>query len=144
MVTSGALVVPDTEKQMVEAAASHLASSDISYALEVPFMTRSIDLVYEDEGSLVTVEFKRHDWRRALRQVRDHSLGTELNYVCLPKGRITGSLKREAAELGVGILGWTPETPMEEILPPGEEGTAWEIGREWLAKRFEFRNRSAE
>lgn len=36
-------------------------------------------------NTLFTIEFKLHDWRRAIRQAMDHSLGADKAYICLPK-----------------------------------------------------------
>lgn len=136
---------PSSEKVMVEGAIRYLRKVPTRFATEVPFMSRSIDLVYEDSsGNLVTVEFKRNDWRRALRQAQDHSLGAERVYICLPESRITAAARREAASLGIGIFAWTESDPFNEEVSSDQDEEPWTVSREWLRERFRFRLPASE
>lgn len=133
-------MTPRTERQMVEHAEVELRRDATPYALEVPFLDRSIDLVYEQGAGYVTIEFKRKDWRRAIRQARDHQLGAKGSYICLPKDRVTDEVILEAKEAGIGILVWTPECPMDAILcpePPADFPSS--IGASWLEEAFRAR-----
>lgn len=55
--------------------------------LEVPVFSRSVDLVIQDAGnaSVTAVEFKLHDWRRAIAQVQSVAICFDYLGVCLPK-----------------------------------------------------------
>ena len=55
--------------------------------LEVPVFSRSVDLVIQDADdlSVMAVEFKLHDWRRAIAQVQIVAICFDYLGVCLPK-----------------------------------------------------------
>ena len=55
--------------------------------LEVPVFSRSVDLVIQDadDFSVMAVEFKLHDWRRAIAQVQSVAICFDYLGVCLPK-----------------------------------------------------------
>jgi hypothetical protein len=54
-------------------------------ALEVPFLSRCIDMVMiSDNGRIYTIEFKINNIKQAIKQARDHSLGADYSYVCIP------------------------------------------------------------
>lgn len=126
---------------MVYGALSLLGSRRLRCATEVPFLNRSIDLMFDDpvEG-LVAVEFKRRDWRRALLQARDHLLGTACVYVCLPVPRVSKEVIIEADDFGIGLFTWSPERPLEPCLEP-KRSTHFPIDlmSTWLRERFELR-----
>ncbi len=55
--------------------------------LEVPVFSRSVDLVIQDadDFSVMAVEFKLHDWRRAILQAQSVAICFDYLGVCLPK-----------------------------------------------------------
>jgi hypothetical protein len=71
---------------------------------EAPLMGRSIDLVFLKNGSLFSVEFKLRDWRKALGQARDHQIGSDYSYICLPRGNHSPELQNEVKRAGVGLF----------------------------------------
>jgi hypothetical protein len=50
------------------------------------------------------LEFKLHDWRRAIAQAQDHLLGVDHAYVCMPKRSVTESMLTELKRAGVGLM----------------------------------------
>jgi hypothetical protein len=57
-------------------------------AMEVPFLSRCIDMVLINEnGVIFTIEFKVHNIRQAIKQARDHSLGADYAFICTPEKR---------------------------------------------------------
>lgn len=132
--------LPDSEREMVWQAVQSLSNRQVPVAIEVPLMNRSIDLVFRNEdGVLTAVEFKRHDWRRALEQAQDHRLGTERVYVCVPEPVITESFVREAENNGIGILAWSQKDPMEQFLDPKPSTLPMATVRDWLFSAFRRR-----
>ncbi len=55
--------------------------------LEVPVFTRSVDLVIQrtDTKEITAIEFKLHDWKRAILQVQSVALCFDYLSICLPK-----------------------------------------------------------
>lgn len=120
-------------------AAALLASEGVPYAIEVPFLNRSIDLVFM-EGDLITaVEFKRSDWRRGLLQARDHLLGADRVFVCLPANKINDGVLREADAFGLGVLSWSIDNPLEIRADAIVSVLSMQTTRRWLVDCFQYR-----
>ncbi len=78
---------------MVEAVAIFLRKEDYRVAIGVPFMSQCIDLVYENHNKeLIAIEFKKHDWKRAIRQSTTHRLGAEWVSICLLRRKVSDDL----------------------------------------------------
>jgi len=62
-------------------------SEKMKLYLEVPVFSRSVDLVIQDADdlSVMAVEFKLHDWRRAILQAQSVAICFDYLGVCLPK-----------------------------------------------------------
>lgn len=93
-----------SEHAYVLDAHKRLRAMGIPSRREAPLMGRSIDLMYIHDGDLITVEFKLTDWRRALDQARDHQIGSDFSYICLPQGSASSELEAEAKRAGVGLF----------------------------------------
>lgn len=79
--------------------------------LEVPYMSRCIDMVIVDDlDNIITIEFKLKNWQQAFLQAKDHSMGADEAYICIPRPkRISSKLIEESDKTGVGVLFWNPE-----------------------------------
>jgi hypothetical protein len=62
-------------------------TQEIKLHLEVPVFCRSVDLVIQDakQASITAMEFKIHDWKRAILQVQSVALCFDYLYICIPK-----------------------------------------------------------
>ena len=62
-------------------------SGKVKLYLEVPVFSRSVDLVVQDADdlSMMAVEFKIHDWRRAILQAQSVAICFDYLGVCLPQ-----------------------------------------------------------
>ena len=99
--------------------------------LEVPYLSRCIDMVLVDDfNNLITIEFKLKNWQQAIKQAKDHSLGADMAYICLPKPNrnISKKLIEESNKNGIGILFWNPDSqfPFEEFSLPKSNPNRWE------------------
>lgn len=78
--------------------------------LEIPFMSRIIDLVLLENESIVTIEFKIHNWRRAINQMLEHRIASDFCNLCMPKDGVTISklnmIKNELSIYGFGFYLW--------------------------------------
>jgi len=101
---------------------------------------RIVDLVYLESNKIITVEFKIRDWRRAILQARDHLLGADYSYICMPKRRVTDSLKEELRKVGIGLIFYRSqgEWPFETIITAPKSKETWKMARlnllEYLSK----------
>ena len=135
----------------------HLSNSFVTYLRSnkddevyagVPCLSRCIDLliVRRDQESIIAVELKLSNWRRALRQAEDHLLATNFSYVCMPKRVVSSACKEEFEKKGVGL--WLfdrgKEMTLTEAIPAKESKAIWTVARGWLmasvAKRMSPRN----
>lgn len=108
--------------------------------LEVPYLSRCIDMVMVDtDYTIITIEFKLKNWKKALEQARDHSLGSDKPYICIPRPkRISKELILESKEKGIGILFYDSESsePFEKFLEPMNVGYKWEPWKTSLKSRI--------
>jgi len=123
-----------TENEMVCAAVRKFRELGETVAAGVPFMSRCIDLVLVRATDIHAIEFKLKDWRQGIIQARDHLLGADYAYVCLPSREPSDALLAACAENGVGLLLFDPEggDPFTEAVKPVRSTELWEPGREWL------------
>ena len=62
-------------------------TENITVYLEVPVFSRSVDLVLHDlqTSRITALEFKLHDWKRAILQAQSVGLCFDFLCICLPK-----------------------------------------------------------
>ena len=120
--------------------------TDLGYKVctEVPFLHRSIDLVYENNGKLNSVEFKRKDWKRAYKQAKTHVYGSDKVYVCIlkPSKGISQEIKECFKDSPIGLLIFDESNTnslIEEIFPASDKHQKWNVGQQWLKDAFKKR-----
>jgi hypothetical protein len=85
---------------------------------EVPFLSRCIDAAYINlNNEIVTIEFKLQNWRHAIRQARDHALGADNVYICLPAEKLNEKILRSIRAEYMGLLLYDPEVGIYEHVP---------------------------
>jgi len=98
---------------------------------EVPLLGRIVDLVYVQNGLVITVEFKIHDWRRAILQARDHLLGADYSYICMPERKVSEQLHTAIKEAQVGLVFHRKQGhwPFEVVIDAPRSKDTWEVAR---------------
>jgi hypothetical protein len=116
----------------------------ISACREVPLLGRSVDLVYYQEDYVYTIEFKLRDWRRAIKQARDHLLGADYSYICMPKRTITEEMNNMFRGYGIGLLFYNDENnwPFEEAIEAPRSTETSKVVREWALNYIKGRQKS--
>lgn len=123
------------EARLVKRAFQKLGKNpNVTVRCSVPLLGRCVDLAYLHESCLVTVEFKLRDWRRALRQARDHRLATDYAYVCMPRREIPTAMRQEFIRLGVGLSFYSNrgDWPFEIAVQAPRSCETWSVARAWL------------
>jgi hypothetical protein len=123
-----------SEKTLVDGALKKLKDfPSIRVCREVPVLGRSVDLAYVRGGILITVEFKVHDWRRALLQVRAHLLAADYCYICMPDRRVSNEMELSLERTGVGLLFYTKDGkwPFIQVIEAKRSEETWETARTW-------------
>ena len=82
--------------------------------VEVPVFCRSVDLVIQEKhtAEISAIEFKLHDWKRAIQQVQSVGLCFDHLYICLPKPKTdssTNKISNSCMLSGVGLIFYDPE-----------------------------------
>jgi hypothetical protein len=129
-----------TEQAYVRDAYKRLRIKGVPSLWEAAIMGRSADLVYLEENHLVSVEFKLKDWRRGLRQARDHQIGADFAYLCIPHWEPTEALRTAASDVGVGLLGFREglDWPFEIVQPALRSTLTWPVIRLQLFGRLKI------
>lgn len=92
-----------TEAELVAQVAAELRGQVELLCEEVPILGRSADLVFYLDGTLVSMEFKRSNWRRAVYQASDHRLAADYSYICMPWRRVNPEMVECLRAAGVGL-----------------------------------------
>lgn len=133
-----------SEHEMVNKAVSYLKNKGYDVATEVPFLQRSIDVVYKKEEKFVAIEFKLNNWRRALIQARTHNYGADEVYICIPepkRGDISELLKEELNKTNIGLILFDLCDNKVDLKIEKESSTknSWDAGYVWLSEAFNKR-----
>jgi hypothetical protein len=122
-----------SELELLRTAFYHLNKKpDVFVACQVPLLGRCVDLVYITKGKLISVEFKIHDWRKALLQAKDHKLGSDYAYVCMPSRTITDKLRSSMKNTRIGLyfLCEQGDWPFKEVIKASKSQDTWSFARE--------------
>lgn len=109
--------------------------------LEVPYLSRCIDMVIVDQNNeILSIEFKLKDWRKAIEQAKDHRLGADKAYICLPKPskEVSKLLLEEVENQGIGLLLYDSESeyPFIEVIPSKVSNDRWKPWIDSLKSRI--------
>ena len=118
------------EASLVKSAYNRLKENpSLHVHFNVPLLGRYADLAYMADESIITVEFKIRDWRRATKQARDHLLAADFAYVCMPARRLSEEFARILTDTGVGLLFFKTrgEWPFEIIVEAQKSTEKWSI-----------------
>lgn len=98
--------------------------------LEVPYLSRSIDMVIVDhEDCIISIEFKLQNWKKALEQAKDHKLGSDKAYICMPEpaNGFSPQFKDELINNGIGLFVYDKNYnySLNEFIKPKIDTNKW-------------------
>lgn len=132
-----------SEQAYVISARKRLNKAGYPHRWEAPLLGRSVDLVFLKDDCVYSVEFKLHDWKRAFKQARDHQLGADYAYICLPTREVTEEMKAIAEREGLGLFRFMDEQesqwPFETIVEACRSAMQWSVARERLLEGMKGR-----
>jgi hypothetical protein len=132
------------ELDMVENCYNYLCNNNLHYeniVREVPFLSRCIDLVIlTRRHKIITIEFKVKNWRRAIEQAKNHRLGADQSYICLPSKDPSEYLLNTLVLENIGLYLYDPlkSSPMQEYLPAPVNVQRVQIFNTMLFKTVKF------
>lgn len=129
-----------TEAQILKFAKKKLDERGLKVFIQVPFLSRCIDMVILDGEEVISIEFKLHDWRKAIVQSRDHLLGVDRAYICIPaRENISKILLENLKEHGIGLYFFYRDSePLKEVLPAQKSDLIWPTTRQWLLNTISY------
>ncbi len=98
------------EIEMADACYNYLTKYEYKNIVrEVPFLSRCIDLVLVSAtGEVISIEFKMKNWRHAIEQAKNHMLGADRAYICLPNKKPSQSLLDALEHAHIGLYLYSP------------------------------------
>lgn len=130
-----------TERDMVIDFCKILETQNLVFAVEVPFMNRSVDLVFYKEGKIKAIEFKLHDWKKAIKQAKVHSLGADEIYICLPYNLYFNRVEqmKEVLEINhCGLILFNTDTKQIDEIFSFDNQPNWEGGIAIMRKGVDY------
>ena len=121
------------------------AAPRVAASCHVPLLGRCVDLVFVRRAVVTTVEFKLTDWRRAICQARDHRLGADYAYVCMPARTVPDHMREELVEAGVGLAFYCEEGewPFETVVRAPRSTETWQHARDTVVEYVRANRRDA-
>lgn len=119
------IVLFANEDELRNALIKALEKNGIRPSVEIPFLGRSLDIIYRRaDGSITAIEVKRlsKHIRSALNQAKICLLGADRVYVCMMRYDVTKEIKSVFRDLGVGLIFIGPkgsEYSVQYVLPAG-------------------------
>lgn len=111
-----------SEREMVIKFCEILEKEGKIFAVEVPFFSRSIDLVFTDsDGKYRAIEFKLKNWRQAVVQAKRYMLGAEFTFVCIPQNIYNEQVKKEILASNCGLIIFDEENGKFKIIEKEQE-----------------------
>lgn len=126
--------------------ASLMERSGILFYPEVPVFCRSVDLVLQDEktGKLTAIEFKLHDWKRAILQAQSVGICFDFLCICLPKPKTPAGEKNivDACECnGVGLILYDETLDEFEVrVKSPRTSSVWKTQKDMIIKYLEAKS----
>ena len=132
-----------TEQAYVLDAYKRIRSQGVPSLWEAPLLGRSVDLLFQQNGNLITVEFKLKNWRRGITQARDHRLGGDYAYVCMAGTEPTNALREAVVDAGVGLFVFIDDSdwPFRIEVPAPRSTITWNAARENLRRLLKLPDR---
>lgn len=106
---------------------------NVQLVCEVPVFCRSVDLVKYDQKrkAITAVEFKTHNWKRALEQVISTAVSFDYLEICVQKPKTPRSQEKivdMCRKLGVGVYFWESDLQrFEYVLLPQKVEKIWKV-----------------
>lgn len=130
-----------TERDMVLGFCQIIKNKGISFAVEVPYMNRSIDLVLVEGGKTKAIEFKLSNWKKAIKQAKIHLSGADEVYICLPYRQYSNridDIMPMLEEYGCGLYLLDSENDRIEIVHSAKNHWHWCGGEKIMKRGFAY------
>lgn len=131
-----------SEFALVEQVSEALVRSGHDVFLEVPLMSRCVDIVavHRESGNVSAIECKLRDWKRAMTQARSHAIACDSVAICIPHREASAALLESCKSVGVGLMMIDADTgTLRNEVEAERTGRVWAPAREWLDEQLRLR-----
>lgn len=125
-----------TEDDLIQRVKPHIEDKYRIFE-EIGLLSRSIDMVLFDGKSLITIEFKMNDWKKAVIQIKDHLIAADYACLCMPKRKVSGEMLELLTKNGIGL--WLYDFRTDELTKetkPCKSKTQWMSYKDLLTRRL--------
>lgn len=132
-----------SEEEQRQLFIEHWYDNDVQLVCEVPVFCRSVDLVKynQKEQAITAVEFKTHNWKRALEQVISTAVSFDYLEICVQKPKTRAAQEKiitTCGEHGVGIYFMEKERQQfEHVLLPQRVKRMWQVQKTQVIRFIE-------
>ena len=133
-----------SEAELRDRFLSSIASNEHILSLEeIPVFSRSVDLALLDnkDGLLTAIEFKLHDWKRAIAQIRSVDTCFDYLYICIPQPRTktaSENILSTCASNGIGLIVYDEAVNAFNTLLHGQKTSSiWKTQRNLIIEYLE-------
>jgi len=119
-------------------------TSNVRVACNVPLLGRCVDMLYMKDEAVFSIEFKLRDWKRAIKQARDHKLAADYAYVCLPKRESVTHMLPAFRAHGIGLMFFADDGdwPFEVVEEAPRSEETWTVARNEVGELLKDRDGS--
>ncbi|NLN81034.1 MAG: hypothetical protein GX136_00570 [Clostridiales bacterium] len=90
-------------------------------------------MLLKDTNEVISIEFKVNNWKHAIVQAKNHKLGADKAYICLPKRKLTEALSRAVTNAKIGLLFFDSDNgKIIEMIPAPKENDNIPVFKEML------------
>ena len=111
---------------------------NVQLVREVPVYSRSVDMVeYDTEKECLTaVEFKIHDWKRAIQQLISVAACFDYLVLCIPKPKTeqcSKNIENTCVSLGIGLFYWdSADDTFSHVCLEQQTNQIWKVQKEQI------------
>lgn len=127
--SSNCTVNASSEAELVEHIYCGLLRSNAKVRKEVPILGNYADIVLKQGDTIIAIECKLSNWKRALKQSLHHRGFVNLAYVCMPSRQLSEQMRNEFAHSQVGLIfpSFSTDWPWRVEIPAGFFPTRWPV-----------------
>ncbi|MBC1625881.1 hypothetical protein HB952_03065 [Listeria welshimeri] len=128
-----------SEVEQVKLGADFFSNLGYRIYTEVPIFSASADMIIIDSNkNIQAVEFKLKNWKRAIKQVKNHSIVVDYISICIlkPKKQKTRlEIEEHCSNEGIGLYyvdRQLDQVAIEQVVSGNKIKTVWEVEKERL------------
>ena len=128
-----------SEVEQVKLGADFFSNLGYSIYTEVPIFSASADMIIIDSNkNIQAIEFKLKNWKRAIKQVKNHSIVVDYISICIlkPKKQKTRlEIEEHCSNEGIGLYyvdRQLDQVAIEQVVSGNKTKTVWEVEKERL------------